>query len=233
MVATWFILLMVMVSCSCCATTDLSSGVSAALKRFILKKLIHITSYCLRNLRKALLEIPPLTSLCGYGILASYSSKLSLMTRVVLVMHVSSSLVVSFGFMAKFDNPSSLGIRPSVCLGQILKSSDEICCRNGVLALGTKEFWYFVLLHPEVEVRGPVASTWCGGDIRLGRGVTSAVVVSIEIDVVLVVVIVVVFWGQVDIVTSSSGHFCRAKALNSLIKTPVVFQILVVVFGFP
>ena len=41
---------------------------SAALNRFILKKLIHITSYCLRNLQNELLEIPPLTSLCGYGI---------------------------------------------------------------------------------------------------------------------------------------------------------------------
>jgi hypothetical protein len=60
----------------------------------------------------------------------------------------------------------------------------------------------------------------------------SAVVVSIEIDVVIVVVIVVVLWGQVDIVTSSRGHFCHAKALNSLINTPVVFQMLVVVCEF-
>ncbi len=126
----------------------------------------------------------------------------------------------------------SLGIRPSIRLGQILKSSDEIRYGNGVLALGTKEFRNLVLLHSEVEVRGPVASTWGSRDIRLGRSVASAVIVSIEIDVVIVVVIVVVLWGQVDIVTSSSGHFCRAKALNSLIKTPVVFQILVVVCGF-
>ena len=54
-----------------------------------------------------------------------------------------------------------LGIRPSVCLGQILKSSDEIRCGNGVLALGTKEFRNLVLLHSEVEVRrsvGPSAN---------------------------------------------------------------------------
>jgi hypothetical protein len=103
----------------------------------------------------------------------------------------------------------SLGIRPSVRFGQILKSSDEIRSGNGVLAFGTKEFRNFVLLHLEVEVRGPVASTWCGGNISLGRGVAGAVVVSIEIDVVItdVVIVVVVFWGQVDIVTSSSSHF--------------------------
>ncbi len=115
----------------------------------------------------------------------------------------------------------SLGICPSIRFGQILKSSDEIRCRNGVLALPAKELRNLVLLYSEIEVHGPVASTWGCGDVRLGRGVASAVVVSIEIDVV---VIVVVLWGQVDIITSSSGHFCRAKALNSLLKTPVVFS---------
>jgi hypothetical protein len=97
--------------------------------------------------------------------------------------------------------------------------SDEIRCGNGVLALGNEELRNFVLFHSEVEIRGPVASTWCGGNVSLGRGVASAVVVSIEIDIAIVVgvVIVVIHWGQVDIVTSSSGHFCCAKALYSLI----------------
>jgi hypothetical protein len=96
---------------------------------------------------------------------------------------------------------------------------DEIHCRNGVLALGTEEFRNFVLFHSEVEICGPVASTWCGRNVSLGRGVAGAVVVSIEIDIVTTegVVVVVILWGQVDIVTSSSGHFCCAKALYSLI----------------
>jgi hypothetical protein len=105
----------------------------------------------------------------------------------------------------------SLCIGPSVCLGQILKSSDEIRSKNGVLAFGTKEFWNFVLLYSEVEVCGLVASTWCGGNVRLGRGVVGVIVVSIEIDVVIVVVIL---WGQVDVITSSSGHFCFAKSFK-------------------
>ncbi len=46
----------------------------------------------------------------GNGILASYYLKLSLMTRVVLVMRVSSSFVVSFGLMAKLDNPSRINL---------------------------------------------------------------------------------------------------------------------------
>jgi hypothetical protein len=120
----------------------------------------------------------------------------------------------------------SLGIRPLVCFGQILKSSDEIPSGNGVLAFGTKEFRNLVLLYSEVEVGGPVASTWCGGNISLGCGIAGAVVVSIEIDIAIVVVIMVVFRGLVDIITSSSGHFCRAKDLNSLIKTPVFFRSL-------
>ena len=78
----------------------------AALNKFILKKLIHIASYCLRKAWKVGFEIPPLISMSGCGILASYLSKFSLITQVVLVMRVSSSLVVSFGFMAKFDTPS-------------------------------------------------------------------------------------------------------------------------------
>jgi hypothetical protein len=129
----------------------------------------------------------------------------------------------------------SLGIRLSIRFGQILKSLDEICCGNGVLALGTEEFRNFVLLHSEVEICGPVASTWCEGNVSLGRGVAGAVIVSIEIDVAIImgVVVVVILWGQIDIITSSSGHFCCAKALNSLIKTPVVFQILVVVCESP
>jgi hypothetical protein len=116
-----------------------------------------------------------------------------------------------------------LGIRPSIRFGQILKSSDEIRSGNGVFAFGTKEFRNLVLLHSEVEVRGPIASTLCGDDISLGRGVAGAVVVAvvvaIEIDIVAAegVIIMVILCGQVDIVTSSSGHFCLAKALNSLI----------------
>jgi hypothetical protein len=111
-----------------------------------------------------------------------------------------------------------LGVRPSIRFGQILKSSDEIRCGNGVLALGPKEFWNFVLLHSEVEICGPVgSSTWCGGDVNisLGRGVSRGVVVGIEIDVVLDIVIMVVLWGQIDIVGSSCsrGHCCCVEAL--------------------
>ncbi len=102
-----------------------------------------------------------------------------------------------------------LGIRPSVCLGQILQASDEIRCGNGVLAFGTKEFRNLVLLHSEVEICGPIASTWCGGNVGMGSGVAGAVLVSIEIDVAIIVgvVVVVILWGQIDIITSSSGHF--------------------------
>ena len=111
-----------------------------------------------------------------------------------------------------------LGVRPSIHFCQILKSSDEIRSGNGVLALGTKEFRNFVLVHSGVEICGPIASsTWCGGDVNvsLGHGVTGAVVVSIEIDVVLVIVIMVIFWGQIDIVSSSCsrGHCCCVEAL--------------------
>jgi hypothetical protein len=107
----------------------------------------------------------------------------------------------------------SLGIHPSICFGEIFQSSDEICCGNGVLAFGTEEFRNLVLLDPEVEICGPIASSWCGGESSLGSGVAGAVVVSIEIDVAIIVgvVVVVILWGQVDIVTSSSGHFCCAK----------------------
>ncbi len=137
----------------------------------------------------------------------------------------------------------SLGIRPSVHFGQILKSLDEIRSGNGVLAFGTKEFRNFVLLHSEIEVHGPVASPWCGGNISLGHGVAGAIVVSIEIDVVVTegVVVVVIFWGQVDIVTSSSSHFESFKFsyLNSCgfsdpchgVCDPVGVVIYVVVLG--
>jgi hypothetical protein len=121
-----------------------------------------------------------------------------------------------------------LGIHPSVCFRQILELSDEIRSGNGVLALGTKEFRNLVLLHSEVEVCGPVASsTLCWDDISLGRSVARAVVVTIEIDVVSAhgVVIVVVLRSQVDTVSSSSGHFCLAKALKSLIKSGSVYSL--------
>jgi hypothetical protein len=120
------------------------------------------------------------------------------------------------------------GIRPSVCFGQILKSSDEIRSGNGVLALGTKEFRNLVLHHSEVEICGPVASSaLCRDDISLGCSIARAVVVAIEIDIVSAngVVIVVVLRSQVNIVSSSSGHFCFAKALISLIKSGLVYSL--------
>jgi hypothetical protein len=82
-----------------------------------------------------------------------------------------------------------------------------------VLTFGTEEFRNFVLFDSEVEICGPIASSWCCGDGSLGSGVTGAVIVSIEIDVAIImgVVVVVIFWGQVDIVTSSSSHSCCAK----------------------
>ena len=64
---------------------------------------------------------------------------------------------------------------------------------------------------------GPVASSALGrDDISLGRSVAGTVVMAIEIDIVSAngVVIVVVLWSQVDIVSSSSGHFCLAKAFK-------------------
>jgi hypothetical protein len=114
-----------------------------------------------------------------------------------------------------------------------MKSAAE----NGVLAFGTKEFRNLVLLQSEVEVCGPVASsTWCGGNISLGRGVASAVVVGIEMDVSIieVVVVMVILWGQINIVGSScsSGHSCCVKDLNSLIKTPFVFVFSACCCGF-
>ncbi len=122
-----------------------------------------------------------------------------------------------------------LGICPLVRFRQILKSSDEICSGNGVLALGTKEFRNFVLLHSEVEISRPIASsTWCGGNggnISLGRGVASAVAIGVEVDVAIIEVIIL--WGQIDIVGSSCsrGHCCCVKALN-LLKSPAVFVFL-------
>ncbi len=102
----------------------------------------------------------------------------------------------------------SLGVRPSIRFCQIFKSSDEIRGRNGVLALGTKEFRNLVLLHSEVEVCGPVASTLCGNDISLGRGVASFIIVPFDIDVFPVLEVVIrVFWRQINVVTSGSGQF--------------------------
>ena len=103
----------------------------------------------------------------------------------------------------------SLGIRPSICYGEMFQSSDEIHCGNGVLAFGTEEFRNLVLLNLEVEVGGPIASSWCGGNGSLGSSVADAVVKSVKIDIAIigVVVVMIVFWGQVDIVTSGSGHF--------------------------
>jgi hypothetical protein len=108
-----------------------------------------------------------------------------------------------------------LGIRPSVCLGQILQSSDEIRSGNGVLAFGTKEFRNLVLFDPEVEICGPSDSTWRGENVSRGCGV----VVPIKINIASTesVVVVVVFWGHIDVVTSSSSHLGFVKALKSLI----------------
>ena len=51
------------------------------------------------------------------------------MTLVVLVMRVSSSLVVSFGFMAKLDNPSRINLSfvwtAYSCLNRSLKSDQS------------------------------------------------------------------------------------------------------------
>jgi hypothetical protein len=118
------------------------------------------------------------------------------------------------GFRRELAKWISLGIRPSICFDEIFQSSDEIRCGNGVLAFGTEEFRNLVLLDPEVEICGPIASSWCGGDGSLGSGVAGAIVVSIKIDIAIIVgvIVVVIFWGPVDIVTSSSGHFfCCAK----------------------
>ena len=113
----------------------------------------------------------------------------------------------------------SLGIRPSICFGEIFQSSDEVRCRNGVLAFGTKEFRNFVLLDLEVEIGGPiVASSWCGGNGSLGSSVAGAAIKSVKIDIaiIVVVVVVIIFWGQIDIVTSGSGHFAVQRFLKSL-----------------
>jgi hypothetical protein len=101
-----------------------------------------------------------------------------------------------------------LGIHPSIRFGEIFQSSDEIHCGNGVLAFGTKEFLNFVLLDSEVEIGRPIAPSCCGSG-SLGHGVAGTVVVPIEVDIaiIMVVVVVIVFWGQVDIITSGSGHF--------------------------
>jgi hypothetical protein len=101
----------------------------------------------------------------------------------------------------------SLSIGPSVCFGKILKPSDKICCGNGILALGTKEFWNFVLLDPEVEI-GRSITTWrrsCGGR---ASGVARVVIVPVEIHIgiIIVVVVLIILQSQVDIVTYSSGH---------------------------
>jgi hypothetical protein len=102
-----------------------------------------------------------------------------------------------------------LCIRPSICFSEIFQSSDKIRCGNGVLAFGTEEFRNLVLFHSEVEICGTIASTCSSCRCSSGSGVAGVVVVPVEINVaiIMVVVTVVIFWGQVDIVTSISGHF--------------------------
>ncbi len=108
-----------------------------------------------------------------------------------------------------------LGVRPSVCFGQILQSSDEIRSGNGVLAFGTKEFRNLVLLYSKVEICGPVGpcSGWYGGDIPLAGGVADVIIVGLDVDVGIVEV--VVLWCEVDVVGSrvSGGNFGRVEAL--------------------
>ena len=103
-----------------------------------------------------------------------------------------------------------LGVRPSVCLGQILQSSDVVRSGNGVLAFGTKEFRNLVLLSSEVEICGPVGpcSCWYGGDIPLSGGVAGVVIVGLDVDVSVVKIIVL--RSDVDVVGSSvsGGHSC-------------------------
>jgi hypothetical protein len=102
-----------------------------------------------------------------------------------------------------------LCICPSVCFVEIFQSSDEISCGNCILALGTEEFRNLVLFPSEVEISGTIASTCSSCRCSLGSGVAGVVVMPVEIDVaiIMVVILVVIFWGQIDIVTSSSGHF--------------------------
>ncbi len=114
----------------------------------------------------------------------------------------------------------SLGIHPSICFGEIFQSSDEIRCGNGVLTFGPKEFRNLVLLNSEVEIRGPVAacSASCSRNGSSGSGVTGVIVVSLEIEVTIIMVVIIagVLGSQVDIITSSGGHFVCNKALISL-----------------
>ncbi len=104
-----------------------------------------------------------------------------------------------------------LGVCPSVRFGQILKSLDEICSGNGVLALGTKEFLNLVLLHSEVEIGGTIgSSTWGGRDVHIALACRVASVVVIGVDIDVGILEVVVLWCQVYIVSSrsSSGRCC-------------------------
>ena len=115
-----------------------------------------------------------------------------------------------------------LGIRPLVCLCQILKSSDEIRCGNGVLAFGTKEFRNLVLLHSKVEAGRAVGSCrgWRGGDVPLTGGVPGIVIVGVDIDIGVFEVVVLL--SDFDVVGSSvsCGHSYFAEALFLLYQMP-------------
>ena len=121
-----------------------------------------------------------------------------------------------------------LGVCPSVCFGQILKSSDEIRGGNGVLAFGTKEFRNFVLLYSEVEVRRSVSSSGSRGsrdvNVALACGVARVVFIGVYIDVGIIKVIV--FRCQVDVIGSSvsGGHFLLCVSFISLIKDASVLN---------
>ncbi len=115
-----------------------------------------------------------------------------------------------------------LGFRPSVCFGQILKSSDEIRSGNGFLAFGTKKFRNLALLHSEVEIRGSIGSSGSrgGGDVyvALSGGVAGVVVIGVDIDVGIVEV--VVLRCQIDIIGSSVSrrYLVLVEALNFFLR---------------
>ncbi len=121
-----------------------------------------------------------------------------------------------------------LGVRPSVCFSQILKSSDEIRSGNGVLALGTKEFRNLVLLHSEVEIGRSIGSTtWSGGHVYVALAccIACAVVIGMYVDVGIVEV--VVLRGQVDIIGSSVSRRHRG-----FVEALILFKKILFSFSF-
>ncbi len=105
-----------------------------------------------------------------------------------------------------------LSVGPSVSFGEVLKSLDEIRGGNGILALCTNEFWYFVLLNPEIEIGSSITSCWCPSCGGRASGVAGVVVVPVEVDVVIIVVVVdtvpVDVSFNVDLVSSLNCRHC-------------------------